>query len=63
MFLDYVEGKGKMEIIVTFMALLEMIRRGEIRLKQDKGFGDIAIIEAELITDDESISYDDELDQ
>ena len=60
MFLEFVEGKGKMEIIVTFMALLEMLRRGEIRLSQKKGFGDIAILEAELISDDEHISYDDE---
>ncbi|MBO4563230.1 MAG: segregation/condensation protein A [Clostridia bacterium] len=63
MFLKYVEDMCKLEIIVTFMAMLEMMRRGEIRLKQDKGFGDIAIIEAELIMDDENISYDDETDE
>ncbi|MBO4384885.1 MAG: segregation/condensation protein A [Clostridia bacterium] len=61
-FMTYTEGKGKLEIIVTFMALLEMIRRGEIKLRQEKGFGDIAIIEANLITDDEEINYEDELD-
>lgn len=61
-FLCYVEGMGKMEIIVTFMSLLEMMRRGEIKMRQPKGFGDISIIEAELITDDENISYDDELE-
>lgn len=61
-FLDYVEGMGKMEIIVTFMSLLEMMRRGEIHMRQEKDFGDIAITEAVLLTDDESISYDDELD-
>lgn len=63
MFLSYVEGKCKLEIIVTFMALLEMMRRGEIRLSQKEGFGDIAIVEAELISDDENISYDDEIDE
>lgn len=62
MFLKYVEGRGKIEIIVTFMALLEMVRRGEIRLAQSEGFGDIAINEAELVMDDESISYDDEVE-
>lgn len=60
MFLEFVEGKGKAEIIVTFMSLLEMIRRGEVRIKQERGFGDIAIIEASLIENDEDISYDDE---
>lgn len=62
MFLEFVEGKGKMEIIVTFMALLEMLRRGEIKLSQKKGFGDIAIEEAQLLSDDESVSYDDEME-
>lgn len=60
MFLEFVEGKCKLEIIVTFMSLLEMMRRGEIKLTQRKGFGDIEINEAELIQDDEDISYDDE---
>lgn len=61
-FMKYVEGKGKIEIIVTFMSLLEMMRRGEIRLRQESSFADISIIEAKLISDDENISYDDELD-
>lgn len=61
-FMTYTEGKSKPEIIVTFMALLEMIRRGEIKLRQEKEFGDISIIEANLITDDEEINYEDELD-
>lgn len=60
MFLEYVEGMCKMEMIVTFMSLLEMLHRGEIKLRQKKDFGDIAIEEAVLITDDENISYDDE---
>ncbi|MCR5808478.1 MAG: segregation/condensation protein A [Clostridiales bacterium] len=62
MFLEFVEGKCKLEIIVTFMSLLEMLRRGEIKLSQKRGFGDIEIHEAELISDDEDISYDDETD-
>lgn len=62
MFMTYVQGKSKPEIIVIFMSLLEMLRRGEIRLRQPKDFGDIAIVEAMLITDDENISYDDETD-
>ena len=60
MFLPLMQGKGKMEIIVTFMALLEMLRRGEISLRQQKSFGDIAIEEAKLIADDTDIDYDDE---
>lgn len=61
-FLEYARGRGKLEIIVTFMAMLEMMRRGEIRLSQKRGFGDIDIVEADLIMDDEDLSYDDETD-
>ncbi len=59
-FLAYTEGRGKLEIIVTFMSLLEMMRRGEVRLRQETGFGDIDIVEASLIEDDTGLSYDDE---
>lgn len=60
MFMKLMSGKTKLEIIVTFMALLEMLRRGEIKLRQSKSFGDIAIVEAQLIKDDTDINYDDE---
>ena len=60
MFLKLMQGKSKLEIIVTFMALLEMLRRGEIKLRQSASFGDIAIVEALLIADDTDIDYDDE---
>lgn len=60
MFMDLMRGKTKLEIIVTFMALLEMLRRGEIKLRQQQSFGDIAIVEAQLIADDTDIDYDDE---
>ena len=60
LFLPLMQGRSKLEIIVCFMALLEMLRRGEISLRQDKSFGDIAIIEAQLISDDSDIDYDDE---
>ena len=59
-FLTYVRGMEKLEIIVTFMAVLEMMRRGEVKLRQEKRYGDISIVEAALIADDENISYDDE---
>lgn len=60
LFLPLMAGRSKLEIIVCFMALLEMLRRGEISLKQEKSFGDISIIEGQLISDDSDIDYDDE---
>ncbi|NQT95752.1 MAG: segregation/condensation protein A [Candidatus Omnitrophica bacterium] len=36
-------AKSKMEIIATFLALLELIRMKEILIRQDKVFGDIKI--------------------
>lgn len=37
------EGKTKMEVIVTFLVVLEMIKTGCVEVKQDKTFGDIEI--------------------
>ncbi len=37
---------SRMEIIVSFLVILEMMKNGEIRTKQDKVFGDILIAAA-----------------
>lgn len=41
------KAKSKIEIITTFLALLELIRMKEIIARQDKPFGDIKIIRNE----------------
>ena len=51
-----------MEIIVTFMSILEMITGGEIRVEQKKYCGEIFIIEQKLLKNDENINYTDEQD-
>ena len=38
------EAKNKLEIIATFLALLELIRMKEVLIRQDKVFGDIKIV-------------------
>lgn len=44
-FLDlFHRAKSKMQIIATFLALLELIRMREVLVRQDKVFGDIKII-------------------
>lgn len=50
----------KLEVIVTFMALLEMIMRGEVRLRQNKPYDTIWIVKNELAEGDEGASYMDE---
>lgn len=50
----------KMEMIVTFMALLEMIARGEILLRQRAPFAPIRISADRLLLDDETYEYMDE---
>lgn len=50
----------RMEIIVTFMALLEMIARGEILLKQQAPFAPIRISADKLLLDDDNYEYMDE---
>jgi len=54
------ERATKMEIIVTFMALLEMIARGEILLRQKSPFAPIRISADKLLLDDETYEYMDE---
>jgi segregation and condensation protein A len=39
----FAEGVGTLEIIVTFLALLELLRLGVLRLRQTKSFGTIHI--------------------
>ena len=53
----------KMEIIVTFMALLEMIAHGEIRLKQSAPFAPIAIRAGRILEDDADYHYIDEVEE
>ncbi len=50
----------KMEIIVMFMALLEMISRREIVLHQKEPFAPIRISAEHLISDDAHVNYMDE---
>jgi len=47
-------------MIVTFMALLEMITRGEILLRQKSPFAPIRISADRLLLDDETYEYMDE---
>ena len=50
----------KMEMIVTFMALLDMLMRGEISIKQPRPYEKITITAKELREDDEDAEYMDE---
>jgi len=54
------EDAERMEIIATFMALLEMIARGEILLKQKAPFAPIRISADKLLLDDDNYEYMDE---
>lgn len=59
-FEDIIKNSPKIEIIVTFISLLEMISGGEIHLEQDGYCGSIAIYAVKLIKNDEKIAYADE---
>lgn len=54
------ETSEKLEKIVTFMALLDMIMRNEITLRQSRPYGPITIIAAHLLSDDDDVEYMDE---
>ncbi len=42
-FLKYIENFGKMEIVVSFLAILEMARANQITLFQDDELADIIV--------------------
>lgn len=52
----------KMECIVTFMALLDMIMHNEISLKQSTPYGKITILTKKLCEDDSEYEYMDEVE-
>ena len=52
----------KLQIIVIFMTLLDMIANREIRIKQSAPFEKITFYVNELIHDDENVDYMDEVD-
>ena len=53
---------SKMECIVTFMALLDMIMHNEISLRQSTPYGKITILTKELCDDDSKYEYMDEVE-
>lgn len=54
------KASPKLEIIVTFMAVLEMVSGGEVRIEQEHYCGEISIYAIRLLKNDEKISYMDE---
>ncbi len=42
----FVPGEPRSHWIVTFVALLEMVREGEVRLRQGERFGEIRVYAA-----------------
>ncbi len=53
LFTELCEDMGKIEIVVTFLAMLELIRQGEIAAKQASIFDDIWIYKAEEFKEEE----------
>ncbi len=62
MFSRLIDGAPRMEVIVSFMALLEMLSNGEIKLEQEHAFEDIRIIAFKLRSDDDGVNYVDEFE-
>ena len=52
----FVEGASRTEIVVTFLAVLELIRLKQIGVAQEGAFGAIELIRLEADADDEESS-------
>ena len=59
----FTDTSTRLEKIVTFMALLEMLAHGEVRVTQGATFAPIYIRAKELKNDDESFVYMDEIEE
>lgn len=57
----FTEESTHMEIIVTFMALLDMMMRNEVHVKQSTPYGRITVNVTKLLDDDDSFEYMDEV--
>lgn len=53
-------GASNLEVVVTFMAVLDMLTRHEIELQQSRAYGPITIKARNLIGNDADIAYMDE---
>lgn len=53
-------GAPKLEMIVTFMALLDMLTRGEVHLKQSEPYAPITILPGAILAEDGDFEYMDE---
>jgi segregation and condensation protein A len=54
-FQKLLEGStSRLEIVVTFLAVLELIKRRKIEAKQEQMFGEIELVAIEEWTDDEA---------
>lgn len=53
-------GAPRLQMIVVFMALLEMISRGEAAMRQSAPFAPITIVAQALVRDDAQLNYMDE---
>ncbi|MCK6542277.1 segregation/condensation protein A [bacterium] len=51
-FLELVEDMSKIEVVVTFLALLDLVKKGEIAARQTTLFDDIWIYKASAYTDE-----------
>lgn len=50
----------KMEVIVTMMALMDMLKRNEVTVRQEEQYGQITIRALHLLEDDTDVQYEDE---
>ena len=48
----------KMEVVVTFLAVLELMKMGKIRMVQEKAFSDIEIEATDSISEDETLDLE-----
>ncbi len=55
--------RTRLEIVVSFLAMLELVKQGQVEVEQDEVFGDIEIRQGEGWTEDQALDFDLEFDE
>lgn len=57
------DARSRLEIVVSFLAMLELIKQGQVQVEQREMFGDIEISQGEGWTADQELDFELEFDE
>jgi segregation and condensation protein A len=56
-------SQSRLEIVISFLAVLELVKQNQVEVKQEEQFGEIEISPGEAWHDDQDFEFDLEFDE